>query len=108
MSNEAQRILEKYPDRIPIILNKAKNSKIDDINKKKFLIPKDLTVGQFLFVIRKKINLKPEIAVFLFTNNSIPSTNEMIGNLYANNKSEDGFLYMEYSGENTFGFFNNL
>ena len=32
---ESQRILERYPDRIPVICEKAKSSKLPDIDKHK-------------------------------------------------------------------------
>lgn len=34
-SKEASRIREKYPDRIPVIVERAEKSNIDDIDKKK-------------------------------------------------------------------------
>ena len=50
-NNESTNILKKYPDRIPIIVEKYKNSKINDIDKCKYLVPKDMTIGQFIYVI---------------------------------------------------------
>ena len=47
---ESQRILEKYPDRFPIIIEKHRKCDFD-IDKNKYLVPKDLTVGQLIFVI---------------------------------------------------------
>ena len=49
---ECERIRVKYPDRIPVICEKAFNSNIAQVDKRKFLVPMDLTVGQFLYVIR--------------------------------------------------------
>ncbi|KAK4798719.1 hypothetical protein SAY86_031045 [Trapa natans] len=100
---ESARIREKYPDRIPIIVEKAERSDIPDIDKKKFLVPRDLNVGQFVYVVRKRINLSAEKAIFVFVNNTLPSTSALISTIYEENKDEDGFLYMTYSGENTFG-----
>ena len=37
-------------------------------------MPSDLTVGQFVYVIRKRIKLSPEKALFVFTNNVLPPT----------------------------------
>lgn len=51
---ESLRILQKYPDRIPVICEKSDKSSIQDIDKKKYLVPQDLTCGQFLYVIRKR------------------------------------------------------
>lgn len=100
---EADRILKKYPDRIPIICEKQKNSNIEQIDKKKFLVPGDLTIGQFIFILRKRIKVKPEQAIFLFVNNILPPVGTEINSIYDEQKGEDGFLTIYYSGENTFG-----
>ena len=42
----------------------------------------DLTVGQFYFLIRKRISLRPEDALFFFVNNVIPPTSATMGSLY--------------------------
>ncbi|KZV56399.1 autophagy-related protein 8C [Dorcoceras hygrometricum] len=102
---EASRIREKYPDRIPVIVEKAERSDIPDIDKKKYLVPADLTVGQFVYVVRKRIKLSAEKAIFIFVKNILPPTAAMMSAIYEENKDEDGFLYMTYSGENTFGSF---
>jgi GABA(A) receptor-associated protein len=101
--SEASRIRSKYPNRIPVICEKADKSDISDIDKKKYLVPSDLTVGQFVYVIRKRIKLSSEKAIFIFCNNSMPPTGAMMSHIYEQNKNEDGFLYITYSGENTFG-----
>nr|POE96854.1 autophagy-related protein 8c [Quercus suber] len=100
---EALRIREKYPDRIPVIVERAEKSDVPDIDKKKYLVPADLTVGQFVYVVRKRIKLSPEKAIFIFVKNILPPTAAMMSAIYEENKEEDGFLYMTYSGENTFG-----
>ncbi|KAJ3674863.1 hypothetical protein LUZ60_005479 [Juncus effusus] len=100
---EAARIREKYPDRIPVIVERAERSDIPEIDKKKYLVPADLTVGQFVYVVRKRIKLSAEKAIFIFVKNTLPPTAAMMSAIYEENKDEDGFLYMTYSGENTFG-----
>ncbi|KAK8522733.1 hypothetical protein V6N12_056433 [Hibiscus sabdariffa] len=100
---EAARIREKYPDRIPVIVERAEKSDVPEIDKKKYLVPADLTVGQFVYVVHKRIKLSPEKAIFIFVKNILPPTAAMLSAIYEENKDEDGFLYMTYSGENTFG-----
>lgn len=100
---EAVRIREKFPDRIPVIVEKAERTDIPDIDKKKYLVPADLTVGQFVYVIRKRVNLSPEKAIFVFVKNTLPPTAALMSTIYEENKDEDGFLYLTYSGENVFG-----
>jgi GABA(A) receptor-associated protein len=127
--SESDRIRARYPDRVPVICEKADRSDIPDIDKKvcrlplaiyisirifshkkirlttfqKYLVPADLTVGQFHYVIRKRIKLSPEKALFLFCTNSIPPNAALMSTVYEEQKDEDGFLYVHYSGESTFG-----
>jgi GABA(A) receptor-associated protein len=51
-----ERVRSKYPDRIPVICEKAAKSNVPDIDKKKYLVPSDLTVGQFVLVVRKVLS----------------------------------------------------
>jgi Autophagy protein Atg8 ubiquitin like len=37
-------------------------------------VPADLTVGQFVYVIRKRIKVSPEKAIFMFVKNVLPPT----------------------------------
>jgi GABA(A) receptor-associated protein len=102
---ESRNIREKFPGRVPVIIQKATrtNNDIPIIDKNKFLVPLDLSVGQFIYVIRKRLSLPPEKAIFIFVNNSLPSTSMSLRELYNIYTDEDGFLYMEYCGEATFG-----
>jgi GABA(A) receptor-associated protein len=100
---ESKRMRDKYPDRIPVIVEKASGSDLSDIDKKKYLVPTDLTVGQFVHVIRKRIKLTPEKAIFIFVNKVLPPTAALMSTIYEEQKDEDGFLYIEYNGENVFG-----
>merc|ERR1712240_447449 len=68
---EGEKIRRKYPDRVPVIVEKSPKARIGDLDKKKYLVPSDLTVGQFYFLIRKRISLRPEDARFFFVNNVI-------------------------------------
>eukprot|EP01122_Echinamoeba_exundans_P010618 TRINITY_DN4009_c0_g1_i2.p1 TRINITY_DN4009_c0_g1~~TRINITY_DN4009_c0_g1_i2.p1 ORF type:complete len:121 (+),score=43.86 TRINITY_DN4009_c0_g1_i2:102-464(+) len=100
----AAKIRSKYPDRIPAIVEKAPKSDAPDIDKKKFLVPQDITVGKFVYEIRKHMSkLNPEKAIFLFVNDVLPPSSALMSDIYAKYKDEDGFLYITYSGESTFG-----
>jgi GABA(A) receptor-associated protein len=101
--SEAEKIRQKYPDRIPVVVERVPNSQIPEIDKRKFLVPNDISVAQFMWIIRKRIQLPSEKAIFLFVNKTIPQSSATMGQIYSNFKDEDGFLYISYSGENTFG-----
>ena len=104
--NESKYILEKYPDKVPLIIEKSthKNAEnIPDIKKKKFLVPNDLQLSQLIYIVRKRINIESHLGIFFFINNELYPVSSLISTIYEEKKDEDGFLYMTYSSENTFG-----
>ena len=100
---ESKKIIDKYPNRVPVIVTKNNKCKLKGIDKNKYLVPNDMTIGQFVYTIRKRLELKPELALFFFINNKVVATSSIILDIYNNEKSEDGFLYIKYQDENTFG-----
>ena len=100
--NESKRIIEKNPNKIPIIIEKS--DKCDfQIDKNKYLVPSDFKIQQLIYVIRKRIKIKDSETIFIYINNILPQSNTLIGDIYQDNKDEDGFLYINFSKENTFG-----
>jgi GABA(A) receptor-associated protein len=77
-----------------VICEKVEKSDIATIDKKKYLVPADLTVGQFVYVIRKRIKLSPEKAIFIFVDEVLPPTAALMSSIYEEHKDEDGFLYI--------------
>ena len=100
---ESNRIIDKYPDRIPVIVVKDKKSTLNEVDKHKYLVPNDLTMGQFMFVLRKRIKLNKADAIYLFCGNILIPSTQLLSQAYHNNKDSDGFLYITYSSENVFG-----
>ena len=102
---ESRRILSKYPDRVPIICERSLTARSDCpiIDKRKYLVPRNLTIGQFLYVIRQRLRLTPEKAIFLFVGNTIPPTTCLIDEIYFRYKVPDQYLYISYAQENVFG-----
>ncbi|KAK3691827.1 hypothetical protein RRG08_014209 [Elysia crispata] len=100
---ESGKIRTKYPERIPVIVEKDPKSQIATIDKRKFLVPSDISVAQFMWIIRKRIQLPSEKAIFLFVGKVLPQSSASMGQIYEDHRDEDGFLYIAYSGENTFG-----
>lgn len=100
---EAKKIREKFPDRVPIIIEKANNSDLPELDKHKYLVPKDITVGQFITILRKRITLQPEKAIFLFIGNVIPPTSQFISQVDEKHRDTDFFVYGTLAAESTFG-----
>ena len=101
----------KYPDKVPVVIKKDKSSKkLTDIGTIKYLVQDHITVGQFIYILRKRIELSPEEALYLYANinNSksqyVLSANDEMITIYNNYKNEkDCILHLVYAGENVFG-----
>ena len=101
--SDSSRLLTKYPDRCCIIVGRSDDSDLPDLDKHKFLVPCGLTMSQFQYVIRKKIRCRPEQGIYMFINKKLVPITQTVGNVFHENKGEDGYLYIRYTGENTFG-----
>ena len=103
----SSKLLHKYPDRVPVIINKlSKYNAKENLTKTKFVVPSCLTVGQFLYIVRKYMeNLREEKALFfmIYNTNIIPPTGDTFEELYKKHKNDDGFLYCVVYTENVFG-----
>ena len=101
---ETKRVLEKYCDRVPVICEKSySQTDLPEIDKIKYLVPIDFTLGQFMYIIRQRLQLRSNEALFFLISNSIQSSSALIGQIYDFHKDDDGFLYIQYCKENVFG-----
>ncbi|XP_072462716.1 uncharacterized protein [Notamacropus eugenii] len=100
---EGEMIWKKYPERVPVIVETAPKTRVPDLDKRKYLVPSDLIVGQLYLLIQKWIHLQLEDALFFFVNNTIPPTSATMGQLCEDNYEEDYFLYVAYSDESVYG-----
>ena len=101
---ESERIKKKHPDKVPVILEKSSSSTLKSIDKQKIFLQKEITIGQFLYIIRQQIKLDSSESLFLFVDNRcVPLTSITIVEVYSSYVDPDGFLYITYSAEQTFG-----
>ena len=96
----SQIIKDKYLNRIPIIIDTKEKIIID---KNKYIVPIDLTVGQFIFIIRKKLKINQNQAIFITCNNKLMCSSMNINDIYNKEISDDEFLYFIICIEETFG-----
>ncbi|KAI3993342.1 hypothetical protein MKX01_010085 [Papaver californicum] len=100
---ESSDIISKYPDRVPVIAERFSSSDLPQMEKKKYLVPRDMSVGQFIHILSGRLRLTPGKALFVFVNETLPQTASLMTSVYESSKDKDGFLYMCYSTEKTFG-----
>jgi GABA(A) receptor-associated protein len=111
----SNRLTYKYPDRIPVVIEKNEHIVLENY---KYLLPKNITIGQFMSIIRTKMNIASKQALFTFVKSYSSSKesynsqkesyilvpmSETIENIYNVHKNRDGFLYIKFGIENTFG-----
>tara|TARA_B100002051_G_C16549746_1_gene541944 strand:+ start:527 stop:814 length:288 start_codon:yes stop_codon:yes gene_type:complete len=90
--------------RLPIIVRKRTNDKLNDLTRNRFLVPQNMTFFQFLCVLRRKLELDSAHAIFVFTsNNRLISTTSLVLDVHAREAETDGILYLTYASENAFG-----
>lgn len=103
---ESARMSKRYPDRICIIVQRSKRASegTPTIDRRKFMACNDMKFGHFQNIIRKRLNMEKEEALITFINdNTLPIHSQQVGELFQEHKSEDNFLYVYYTKENTFG-----
>ena len=102
---EYENITRKYPDRIPIICETDPNDKTLELLKHtKYLIPKSLTIGQFIHVIRKKLHIPSDKAIYLLVGERvIPPTSASLHIIYDKYREKSGLLFMLVCSESFFG-----
>jgi GABA(A) receptor-associated protein len=119
----SQRLLSKYPDRIPLVIEKTEFIELENY---KYLLPRNLLVSEFMCIIKTKMNkaLDEKKAIFTFVKSNACSVasqspkeiackssenyilipmSETVENVYNIHKNSDGFLYIKFGVENTFG-----
>ena len=100
----SEQLRRQYPSMIPVIVEKDPKSDVPEIERKKFLVAESMTVGTFLIELRRQMtSLRPEQAIYLFVNNTSPYGGAKMAQLAQEHLDADGFLYITYSGENSFG-----
>ena len=102
VGNHLNSLLNKYPNKIPIIMS----SKSDSISlkKRKFLVSGSTKVGMFNKMIRDYSNgLHKSQAIFIFFDNVLVSNSMTLKEVYDRHKENDDILYVTIGVENPFG-----
>ena len=102
-----EKLLTKNPNKIPIIFEKHKDSKLRIENQDaKFISTKNIKLSEFTRQLRDMWKLKEDASVFFSCGNkAILNQDSLIGDLYDQYKDEDGYLYIQYREVETFGGF---
>ncbi|CAH1999969.1 unnamed protein product [Acanthoscelides obtectus] len=104
---EVLAIRNRFPTKIPVIVQKFyKENHLPNLDKSKFLVPQEITMSQFQTIIRNRIRLSKNQALYLLVNNrSMMSQSLTLAEVYAEHADSDGFLYVTYASQEVFGYY---
>lgn len=98
---KSRSIMKKYSDRVPVICQTSND--LPDLDNYKFLVPGELSAANLNYVIRKRIKLEKDKALYFFVGKALMPSTILCSQLYERFKDEDGFLYVYICCESTFG-----
>ena len=98
------KLLEKNPNKIPLIFEKHPLSKLNVDKNMKFISTRNIKLAHFSKQIREMINLSADSSIFFSCKNlKVIKHDILVGDLYDQYKDEDGFLYVQFREVESFG-----
>ena len=96
-----ERARRQHPAHVPTILVSKDAPPLD---REKFLIPRTLTGAQLSYIVRRRMHMPSEKALFLLCGGRLVPATATVRELEAVHRDpDDGFLYVTYALENAFG-----
>jgi len=109
--SESNRILAKFPNSIPVIIESKSEEVYKKLKKNKYLVPRNVSASYLLAAVRKHLEIDSSKAIFMYCGDNIICGTEIIDELYKDyiikkklfGNNTEKFFYVYISVENTFG-----
>ena len=99
----SDHLLNNYPNMVPIHISRKFNYE-KKIKKNKFLTPRNMTLNNFILIIRQKIIIDQYKSLCICHKDKLLNINDTLGFLFDNYKNKtDNILYLFYITETSFG-----
>ena len=99
-------LMLKNSNYVPVVVNLQG----DIVSKYKIMSPElrvliqaNYTLGQFINILRKRINICSSEGLYVFIDNVLLPTSSIMSKIYSERKNRDGFLYVDLAMLETFG-----
>ena len=89
----------KYPHHLPIYVN----PRGVEMKKRRFLVKRDSTFGQFIIQLKQYVTLKYHQSFICFINDMMVPITANMGELYEEHKDGLGIMTIDVGTENVFG-----
>jgi len=100
--SKVEKLLNENPHRVPIMVRPEKSDRTY-----RFLVQEEMSLMQFMILLRKKIKLDPAQSIYVFVKSgkeaTLPPTSSTIGSIYHEHKDKKLVLNLVYAKENVFG-----
>lgn len=102
---EYANLKAKFPNKVTVVIERyAKERNLPFLDKTKFLVPEDLQVSKLLMIIRNRMDITENQAIYLMTaNKTMLTMSRTMAEVYEEHRDEDGFVYLTYASQSVFG-----
>lgn len=102
---KSNKLLQEFPNNVPVIIERyPRETLLPRIQNRQFLVPKEVTVAYLINILKSRLGRYSRHSIWLYAGNTVLQCRfSTIAEIYNKYRSLDGFLYLQYSGEETFG-----
>lgn len=104
-NQEVEAIRHRFPNKVPLYVERyVREREVPVLGRNKFLVPQELTMSQFLYIIRTKMKLRESQALYLLVNDKVLASHSMtMAQAYEQFRHKDGYLHITYAAQQVFG-----
>lgn len=96
-------VRRRHPNCVLLRMKRRENCTLRPLRRSHFVVPRTLTVGDLMILIRRRLALSPDRALFLLIAGRMVACSQLIAHLDTEENREDGVLTAYFTDENAFG-----